>query len=1057
MRAGVRVRVLSSVALALLAEVPAGSAATQKVQRLEPVVRSAAAVVEAESLTATARVTAGAVAVQDMRPFGTAWGGHAQLFWQPPPPQETPIRNWPALTVLLDHPGSGRFTLVLHYTVAPDYGTVKVLVDGKPAVDVNGWASSVAVRRVQLGEVELTGKPHQLVFTVFGKDDASTGYFVGLDRFELIPVAGIRVPAAAAAAAVQPQAAIPAKVKHKNGQVVAVRPRPDEIAHRADIQKREVAKRKLESYASLRRPVPLHPVSTANGLRILTYNVCAFPEAAQANFTKTFVCDGGIVALKDKAARIAQGIRRAAPDIVVINEAWDESFRLELASQLESSYPHAVLSIDGFPPKVEDSGLMLLSKLPFAPLRDDCQELGSAVVLATLPDGPESVCASIFDDSEGDDSNASKAVGLAKLRLSANASVYVAFAHLQADDEYSGVRHRQLRQVEKLIERCGPTATERATAPVFFAGDLNIPGRLALSEGQVLAQSEWRKHFQDSGRVEYFSRGEDDGTPERVMADAYAHYGSPKGQGLAEIDPGASQGMTFTETADKIARPCGDGPGCEGERYDYVFQSWYRPYRLERVRLGWEVNSPTNGGGRCNLSDHQPLVADYHTYFASNQSVRTAKALAFADSDKVKTAYGSLPSARAMQWYRLEGPPGLYGILASSARVEVFAQNDLSRALAPYPGSSGIRVGPKFDLAKPPYFIRVYPKEGQTSGQFELRITRIDCSSPDQSCPLTEGMENKHPWPTTVLNGNTIWANEMWFSFLTNVSSRQEAPELEFAFTPMAGVCPGNGGCNYTMQTNTTLWKLDLLPSPHASPPAEWVADRRRDGSAMVLKASNLAGGANGALKEYLLRVTRAQEVPANASTHVTVEYRTPLTYVFIGSLNCSEEWQGFGDPVFDPSLGPAAVGNDDVFAQFAIDSGSDHVNMPQTLPTVVPAGWTYWGSFYEQTAPAQWPGPNDLRYLRSVRVDLVEWDPPVPDGNANDPYTPLSPAFFGTLAPGQTDVSPVIQWATDDYDYQLVDSRVMRRPFECVTFGNDANGDGYPDACQIERVPLGQ
>ncbi len=1068
MRSGVKVRALSSIALALLLGTWAGSATAQRLQQPKRVARSTAAVVEVESLAPQARVTAGVVNVQDMRPFGTGWSGHAQLFWQPPPPQDQPIRNWPALTLLLDQPGTGRFDLVLYYTVAPDYGTMRVFLDGKPTVDVNGWGTAVAVRKVRLGEVELTGTPHQLIFTVFSKDAASTSYFVGLDRIELVPVAQGAVAAGAAAAALQPKATRGTQVKHKNGQAVRDRLPADEAALREASQKKVDAKRKLKVFAGARQVIPLHVAPAGEGLRILTYNVCAFPEAAQANFTKTFVCDGEILSLKDKAARIAQGIKRLAPEVVVINEAWDETFRMDLADQLDA-YPYAVLSIDGFPPKVEDSGLMLFSKLPFAPLRDECRELGPAVVLATPPNGLESVCATIFDESEGDDANSSKAVGLAKLKLGANAFAYVAFTHLQADDEHSDVRRKQLRQVQKLIERCGPTAAERATSPVFFAGDLNIPGRLSVSNSQVSAQSEWRKHFQDGDRLEFFSRSVDMDSAERFLAASYFHYGSPEGQGLDEfapgategmtLDPGATQGMTYSESAVKISKPCGDGPGCEGQRYDYVFQSWYRPYRLQRVRLGWEVNSPTVEGGRCNLSDHQPLVADYHTNFAPNQSVRTAKALTFATDDKVKTAYGSLPSARAMLWYRLEGPPGLYGILTSSsvARFEVFAQNDLSRPLAPYPGSTGPRVGPKFELAQPPYFIRVYPKEGQTSGQFGLRVTRIDCSSPEESCPLTEGMENKHHWPTTVVNGNTVWGNEMWFSFLTNVSSRQEAPELEFAFLPRAGVCPGGDTCNYTMQSNTTLWKLDLLPSPDASPPAEWVADRRRDGSTMVLKGAKLAGGAGGALKEYLLRITRTQEVPVHASTHVTVEYRTPLTYVFIGSLNCSEEWQGFGDPVFDPSLGPAAVGNDDVFAQFAVDSPGGHENMPQTPPTVVPADWTYWGSFYEETAPAAWPGPNGLRYLRSVRVDLVEWDLPLPDGNANDPYTPSSPAIFGALTSGQTDVSPVIEWATDDYNYQLVDSRVLRRPFECVTMGGDADGDGYPDACQVERVPLGQ
>ncbi len=804
----------------------------------------------------------------------------------------------------------------------------------------------------------------------------------------------------------------------------------------------------------------------AQGLRIATYNVCAFPDAAQANFTKTFVCDGKILTLSDKAPRIAAGIRRIAPDVVVINEAWDEGFRKKLADLLLDDYHFQVYSIDAPLPKVEDSGLMLLSKLPFVPLRPECQG-GSPVVLTRPPGGTSAVRAVIFDASEGDDASSSKAVAIARLKLSPTASAYVAFTHLQAaagddsvfQDPAPDVRRKQLATVRSLVKDCGPGAQELTTSPVFFAGDLNVSGRIFLDQGAATAQKEWRKLFKENGRIEYFARGEDSGTPDRFLSESGFHHASPRAAGLAEIDPFVTQGIAFSDSAQTVAAPCGDGPNCAGERFDYVFQGPYRPFRLQRQRVAWEANVPTDGGGRCNLSDHQPVVADYYPYFAPNQSVRTAKPLTFAAEDKMKMAGGSLPSARAMLWYRLEGAGGLYGILSSSrARFEVFAQNDLSRPLAPYPGSSGIRVGPKFDLPKPPYFIRVFLKDGQSPGSFTLQVTRVDCSTPDLSCPLAEGMTGSFSWPAAVINQITVWHDEMWFSFLTNESENGERPELGFAFAPEAGVCPDGSGCVYTLHSNTTRWKLDLLPNPGASPPAAWVREKKREGNTgMLLVASDLPGGANGALKEYLLRISRTQEVPASSSRKLTVAFRTPLSYLFVGSLNCSEEWQGFGDPVFDPSMLPAAMGNDDVFGRFVVDAEGGHENMPQTPPTVVPPGWTYWGSFYEETSSAQWPGPNPLRFLRKVRVDLVEWDPPLPDQNANDPYTPAGPGEFQALTDGVAEASPLIVWGSDDYHYELVASRVLRRPFECVVIdaSSDANGDGYPDGCKVERVPL--
>ena len=807
---------------------------------------------------------------------------------------------------------------------------------------------------------------------------------------------------------------------------------------------------------------PALPVAASSeALRILTYNVCAFPEAAQANFTKTFVCNGEPLALDDKAEYIAEGIRRAAPDVAVINEAWDEGFRSELADQLEGDYPYRVTTVDGFPLKVEDSGLMLFSRLPFLPLREECQGGVTGVAVEAAPSsGLDAVYAETFDDSAGDDANAWKSVAIARLKLG-NGSAYVVFTHLQADDEYAWVRRRQLQQVQDVVQTCGPAGSEMASAPVFFVGDLNIPGRLSVSGSTVSAQAEWESLFRSAYYgLDYFSRSETGGPAGSFLADSYFWFGSPRGLDVSEIDPGATQGIRFSESADKISAPCGGDTACEGQRYDYAFQGPYRPYRLERVRLAWEANLPQDAGGWCNLSDHQPLVVDFFRYFAANQSVRTAAPLTFGSGDKVKTASGALPSARAMLWYRLEGmfAGGLYGILVSDgANYQVFAQNDLSRAMAPYPGSSGPRVGPKYYLPNPPYFIRVYPEEGQAPVQFTLHVTRIDCSSPDASCPLFAGMKAGYEWPATLVNGQVVWGDYMWFSFLTNESSLQELPKVELAFEPAAGVCPGNANCAYSLSHNTTRWAMDILPAPQSSPLAE-IDDKRREGGAMVLTTSRLKGGANGALKEYLLRISKVQDPPANANRSVQVEYRTPLTYLFIGSLSCNEEWTGLGGAVYDVTMLPGALGNDDVFARFFVDSSTCCENMPAAYPAPasVPDGWTYWGSFYDQTAASAWPGENSLCFLSSVYAALVEWGPPGSAANPNDRYSTSDSDVFLALGLGEADRWQSVGWVSDDYDYALMDSLVSRLPLGCLWGAEgDANDEGYLDTCPVEQVPL--
>ena len=142
-------------------------------------------VVECESLIVTAIVSAGPVDRQEMEGFGAGWSGSGQLFWRPPAPVDEPIRNYPNLRLHLEVDAAGTYALTLVHTVAPDYGTVRVFVRGQPAGDFSGYAESVQWRRFELGERELPAGNVEVVFTVIGKDGASTGYCVGLDRIEL--------------------------------------------------------------------------------------------------------------------------------------------------------------------------------------------------------------------------------------------------------------------------------------------------------------------------------------------------------------------------------------------------------------------------------------------------------------------------------------------------------------------------------------------------------------------------------------------------------------------------------------------------------------------------------------------------------------------------------------------------------------------------------------------------------------------------------------------------------------------------------------------------------
>jgi hypothetical protein len=153
----------------------------------KPVLQALAPSVELESLLSRIRTSAGQVTRQEMAGFGPGWGGGAQLFWRPPPPVETPARSWPSLTTSFDVPAAGSYRVVLHYTRAPDYGNARVFVGGQPRGEITGYAARVERAQLELGKLVLRPGSQPLVVTVFGKQPASTGYAVGLDRIELQP------------------------------------------------------------------------------------------------------------------------------------------------------------------------------------------------------------------------------------------------------------------------------------------------------------------------------------------------------------------------------------------------------------------------------------------------------------------------------------------------------------------------------------------------------------------------------------------------------------------------------------------------------------------------------------------------------------------------------------------------------------------------------------------------------------------------------------------------------------------------------------------------------
>jgi hypothetical protein len=153
-------------------------------EQLLPLARISAPSIEAEALLARARATGGELQIQDMSTFTGEWSGGAQLWWVQAKPGDR-------LTLPLEAPAAGRYELLGFFTRAPDYGVIRIHVNGRPAGPlVDGYAARVeSTGPLSFGNVDLRQGVNELVVELLGKDARaagySDGYLVGIDGFLL--------------------------------------------------------------------------------------------------------------------------------------------------------------------------------------------------------------------------------------------------------------------------------------------------------------------------------------------------------------------------------------------------------------------------------------------------------------------------------------------------------------------------------------------------------------------------------------------------------------------------------------------------------------------------------------------------------------------------------------------------------------------------------------------------------------------------------------------------------------------------------------------------------
>ncbi len=142
----------------------------------------AAAVYEGESLAISGKVqvSGGKVVPQPMNSFGRGWSGDAQLLW-------TGGQPGAVLDLILDVPARAVYAVELHMTRAPDFGQLRIQVDGKDvAATFDGYGPTVVPSGpFPVGSFELGPGPRKVSLMITGRNRNSTGFLAGIDYIRL--------------------------------------------------------------------------------------------------------------------------------------------------------------------------------------------------------------------------------------------------------------------------------------------------------------------------------------------------------------------------------------------------------------------------------------------------------------------------------------------------------------------------------------------------------------------------------------------------------------------------------------------------------------------------------------------------------------------------------------------------------------------------------------------------------------------------------------------------------------------------------------------------------
>jgi endonuclease/exonuclease/phosphatase family metal-dependent hydrolase len=349
------------------------------------------------------------------------------------------------------------------------------------------------------------------------------------------------------------------------------------------------------------------------------------------------------------------------PQVIAFNEVFNEDGRAELLRHLKPLYPHVIDVLDdGF--AGEDSGLMLVSQLPFRDLPSALGPVHNKKALffsyPTLKDFfPDLDLNSLSTWEANVDALACKGVGVVQVDT-AFGDLTIAFSHLQAfyrfETEYAPLRKKQFEDIAGIITRLlGPPGS--AWERLVVMGDFNVRGDLGAKE------FEWFDVFSTSPGV--FSQ---------TLVDGWRTFnGPPPSPGMPprEVDPGL--------TSIRIEPGTVQLPTGELIRLDY---QCYFGGSGDRVAVPQHMRTRFR-----TLSDHWSLEADVNLF---SPRCTPAHALRYstlsAQLSGMRIADLDIARVGGYQWLYVDSP-GTYTIFGpQNLECELYAEGDMSREWNPY-------------------------------------------------------------------------------------------------------------------------------------------------------------------------------------------------------------------------------------------------------------------------------------------------------------------------------------------------------------------------------------